>query len=229
MNCHEFDNHLQDWLDGGLSADQAAALQAHADACPDCRARVEEFRTLRAALAELPAPALSAGRAEELLRASRRRRRLHPALAAAATFLLAALILPFADWDHAGPTTGETVAITEVSVTLDRLQTVNLALSSKRALDDATMVLELPAGVELQGRPAQRVLRWHTDIEAGANRLSLPLIAHEPGVREMVARIEHGGKTQEMRIRLKANDEHESTVNAPARGELQSGASARVV
>lgn len=221
MKCSEFDNQVQDWLDGELSADRAAALQAHAEACPDCRARVEEFRTLRAALAEMPAPALSGERTERLLRASRpRRRTMQPALAAAATFALAALILPFADWDRTGPATGETAATAEVSVPVNQLRTVRLALSSQRTLDDATVMIELPPGVELQGRPAQRVLRWQTDISAGNNQLSLPLIAHEPGTGELVARIEHDGKSREMRLRLDARETGETS---PTRGGLRLG------
>lgn len=220
MKCHEFDNWMQDWIDGGLNVDQADALQAHAEACPACRARVEEFRALRAALADLPAPSLSAERAERLLAAARPRRRIHPGLAAAAALALAALVLPFVDRDRLGSPIEATTAVAEVSVPLNRLQTVRLALSSQRMLNDATVVLEIPAGIELQGRPAQRVLRWQADISAGDNRLSLPLIAHEPGVRELVARIEHDGKSQEMRIRLNA---HKDEANTPIRGELQPG------
>lgn len=218
MKCSEFDNQVQDWLDGELSADRAAALQAHAEACPDCRARAGEFRVLRAALAGLPVPALSGERAERLLKTARPRRWLHPALAAAAAFALAALVLPFADWDRTGSANGEAAATAEVSVPLNQLRTVRLALSSQRTLDDATVVLELPPGVELQGRPAQRVLRWQTNISAGNNQLSLPLIAHEPGTGELVARIEHDGKSREMRIRLNA---HNGNVSMPARERVQ--------
>lgn len=220
MKCSEFDNQVQDWLDGELNADQAAALQAHAEACPACRARAGEFRALRAALAGMPAPALSSERAERLLKTARPRRRMHPALAAAAAFALAALILPFADWNRTGPEIGEAAATAEISVPLNQLRTVRLALSSQRTLDDATVVLELPPGVELQGRPAQRVLRWQTDISAGNNQLSLPLIAYKPGTGELVARIEHDGKSREMRLRL---DARETGGISPTRGGLQLG------
>jgi hypothetical protein len=223
MQCHEFHNRLQDWLDGESSAAEADRLQTHAATCPACRARADEFRALRRALAALPAPALSAEQGERMLARARPRRRAWPmmaASAAAAAVLTAALLVPFADRDPATPSGAERAAPTaEIQVPLNRIRTVRLALSSRRTLENATVVLELPSEVTLQDRPEQRVLRWQTDIAAGNNRLSLPLIAHEAGVRELVARIEHGGKSQEMRIRLNTQE----STSSPNRGELQSG------
>ena len=42
----EWNDRLQDWLDGDLSAPEAAALQAHMADCAMCRARAEELREL---------------------------------------------------------------------------------------------------------------------------------------------------------------------------------------
>lgn len=42
----EWNDRLQDWLDGDLSASEAAALQAHLADCELCRARAEELREL---------------------------------------------------------------------------------------------------------------------------------------------------------------------------------------
>jgi anti-sigma factor RsiW len=42
----EWNDRLQEWLDGDLSASEAAALQAHMADCELCRARAEELREL---------------------------------------------------------------------------------------------------------------------------------------------------------------------------------------
>jgi anti-sigma factor RsiW len=42
----EWNERLQDWLDGDLSAPETAALQAHMADCAMCRARAEELRQL---------------------------------------------------------------------------------------------------------------------------------------------------------------------------------------
>ena len=46
-----WNDRLQDWLDGDLSASEVAALQAHMADCAMCRARAEELRELDSNLA----------------------------------------------------------------------------------------------------------------------------------------------------------------------------------
>ncbi|HXK11473.1 MAG TPA: zf-HC2 domain-containing protein [Vicinamibacteria bacterium] len=48
-------------VDGELDAETAAAVTAHLEACPSCRAQAEDERALRARLRALPAPELPAG------------------------------------------------------------------------------------------------------------------------------------------------------------------------
>jgi len=54
----EWNDRLQDWLDGDLSAADEAALQAHMTDCAMCRARADELRELDFNLASA-APRLS--------------------------------------------------------------------------------------------------------------------------------------------------------------------------
>jgi anti-sigma factor RsiW len=42
----EWNDRLQDWLDGDLDAADAAALQAHMAGCAACRARADELQAL---------------------------------------------------------------------------------------------------------------------------------------------------------------------------------------
>ena len=42
-----WNDRLQDWLDGDLTAADAAALQAHMAECAMCRARAEELQASR--------------------------------------------------------------------------------------------------------------------------------------------------------------------------------------
>lgn len=42
----EWNDRLQDWLDGDLDAADTAALQAHMADCADCRARADELQAL---------------------------------------------------------------------------------------------------------------------------------------------------------------------------------------
>ena len=72
----EWNDRLQDWLDGDLDAADTAALQAHMADCAACRARADELQAARSQPAQR-GPAPGAGRCvrREALRADRRDRR----------------------------------------------------------------------------------------------------------------------------------------------------------
>ena len=51
----EWNDRLQDWLDGDLDATETAALQAHMADCASCRARAEELQQLDRSLCRVGA------------------------------------------------------------------------------------------------------------------------------------------------------------------------------
>ncbi|HEX6928817.1 MAG TPA: zf-HC2 domain-containing protein [Gammaproteobacteria bacterium] len=55
MNCEQFNDRLDDWLDGEMPAADARILEAHAANCVACQAAVTSARRLRQAVAALPA------------------------------------------------------------------------------------------------------------------------------------------------------------------------------
>jgi anti-sigma factor (TIGR02949 family) len=97
------------FVDGELGPDSAAALAAHLEACPTCRAQAEAERALRARLRSLPAPALPEGLAARVRQASRLRPSAVAATSRWALPVAAALLVgvwlrgyaPFVAWDLA--------------------------------------------------------------------------------------------------------------------------------
>ena len=88
------------YLDGCCSADSRAALEAHMDACPACRAQYAQLRrdlTPAAPAAEDPG---TDGIARALARKMRRRKRCLRALCAVLGVLLAIIIKTFATGAH---------------------------------------------------------------------------------------------------------------------------------
>ncbi len=69
--CDEIAN--QEYLLGGLTAEESARLEAHLASCASCAREVEEFRALFAGLAELPMPPVPAGIADSVVSRLRRR------------------------------------------------------------------------------------------------------------------------------------------------------------
>ena len=57
MNCNATQKSFSAYLDGRLARAQCDAVDAHLDACPFCRQRLEESRALLRGLSSLTRPA----------------------------------------------------------------------------------------------------------------------------------------------------------------------------
>ena len=71
-------------------------------------------------------------------------------------------------------------AVPSVTMALEQPQTLNLVFSSATPLEDATMTVYLPDGVEIDGFAGQREITWMTSLKEGRNVLPLTLIATTP-------------------------------------------------
>lgn len=83
MNCREFQDGLQDWLDG---ASEPSALREHARACDVCRPDYAAARALSRGLAALPRPTLTPAAVAQLTSTVARERRARRWRVAAASF-----------------------------------------------------------------------------------------------------------------------------------------------
>jgi hypothetical protein len=89
-----------------------------------------------------------------------------------------------------------------VSMNLSEPETVRLVFAAETALEDATMTVTLPDGIELEGFPGEHEIRWETSLAEGRNLLPLTLIAKTPGGGEMRARLEHDTRDRVFRVRI---------------------------
>jgi anti-sigma factor RsiW len=71
ISCHELVELVTAYLDGALSAAEAARFEAHLESCPDCAAYVAQFAQTINALGSLPAEQLGEAALEPLLDAFR--------------------------------------------------------------------------------------------------------------------------------------------------------------
>ncbi len=93
-------------------------------------------------------------------------------------------------------------SIPGVAMTLEEPRTVNLVFASANALDEATLTVTLPDGIELAGFPGQREISWQTSLVEGKNYLPLELIALTPKGGEVLARLEHDNRGRTFRLRI---------------------------
>lgn len=92
-----------------------------------------------------------------------------------------------------------------ITMTLDEPRTVRLVFASGEALENASLTVVLPEGIELAGFPGQREITWRTSLDAGKNLLPLELIATSPLGGEVLARIEHNNRNRTFRLRIEVS------------------------
>lgn len=93
-------------------------------------------------------------------------------------------------------------AIPGISIALAEPSTVNLMFAAREPLDNATLTVLLPDGLELAGFPGQREVSWETSLAAGKNVLPLQLVATSATGGEVVARLEHKDRNRTFRLRV---------------------------
>ena len=211
MTCNRVTNHLDDYLDGGLPATDRHDVEAHLDTCPDCREVIQRERELRRALGALPVSAPSPDFFDRALQVAAREgsRDSHhrgwgwgfgTAVAAGlALWLVIGMVLQ-------RPEVEQSAQLAGVSIAMHESHTVNLVFASLEELEDATLTVQLPPGIELQGFGDRQQIRWRTNLRKGKNVLPLELVARDISGGELVARLEHGDKQRTFRVQLTVSD-----------------------
>ena len=204
MNCEAAIELLSGQVDE-RSDDRRAALE-HASACRDCHDALTAVHALR--LSSLaPVPGRRSGAVERVLAAaynpandSTSAGRLRAgtagrfwfgasiggAMAAAATFAAVTLWPGSPDPDRS--------ASPRLQLAIDEPSAVSIALTTPDALIGAEVQITLVGAVSLEGYAGQRQLSWSADLDAGANRLTLPIVATGAEGGQVVVDVVHAGK-----------------------------------
>jgi hypothetical protein len=80
-----------------------------------------------------------------------------------------------------------------VTLAVAEPHTVNLLFTSRARLDDVRFTVDLPPGIEAQGRAGVRRISWSAPLAAGNNVLPLTLVARAGGGGQLAAQLQHGG------------------------------------
>ena len=93
-----------------------------------------------------------------------------------------------------------------ISLALNETRAIDVLIDSERELQDATIRIVATGSVVLDGFENEREIGWHAHLERGSNVLSLPVVARSTGQGQLVAVIEHNGRTRRMTINLTVRD-----------------------
>ena len=210
MNCTELQTQLDDLIDGRLSSDVEGEIRTHAAGCDACRVAIERAEALSRALESLPvdpaAPGFEARILERVAAQANRQTRVLRGIgggliaACAASGLALAVLGPRVDT----PSDSAAAGMPVVAMSIDEPRTVNLVFASTSAVDDVSLTVELPMGVEIAGYAGQSEVTWRTSMQVGKNYLPLELVARDSASGELVARVKHGDAEKVFRVLVTA-------------------------
>ena len=201
MNCIEFSEQVTALTTGAMPEASRDEYLAHAKVCAGCDAAL---RGRRATLAmerlpvEQPPAELFERIATDVTR-SRPQRGTSRSFwtgaafggAVAASLLAIVLMLGVFELPADQPQT-----VAEFYVSADEPRMMHVAIEVDRALPGAEISILLTGNVEVQGFGSRRELNWSDDLDAGVNKLSLPLVASGEGGGQMVVRLSHPDSEQ---------------------------------
>ncbi len=206
MNCTELQTQVDDLIDGRLPSEVEGEIRAHAAACDACRAAIERAEALSRSLESLPvelaAPGFEARILERVAAQANRQTRVLRGIGGgliavcAASGLALAVLGPRVD----APSDRAAAALPVVTMSIDEPRTVNLVFASTSAVDDVSLTVELPMGVEIAGYAGQSEVIWRTSMQVGKNYLPLELVARDSASGELVARVRHGDAEKTFRV-----------------------------
>jgi hypothetical protein len=218
VNCKHFRSQWSRFWFKELESEEILRLQRHIGSCLRCQAYDRQMQAVISCLKGLSTPAagddLKSEQMEQLLeQAYHRYRTAARGRQALVATLLAGFIGGVLFWaavsqvrmDASYPVISHTQTIFLPS---QGVKNISLAIDSDRVVSEVTFTIELPAGVEVDGYPGQTRLSWQGQLQAGLNRLTLPLITRDQ-LREGVlkARIEYAGGGRELNLPLQPHIE----------------------
>lgn len=205
MSCEFNKDLIRALVRGSLDSEERNSTLAHIDQCDDCRSAMRGAE----ALAELAArdtskpptglfDAIVESAASQTARAPRDQRFWTGAGFGAIAASLIAVALFFGWTDN--PKQAEVAP--EFTVSLEEPRQMNLAFETDRELEGAKITILLSGSVEIDGYGPSRELSWTENLEAGVNRLSLPIIANGFDGGQIIVRLEHPQSEQVFLVRL---------------------------
>nr|WP_298719108.1 hypothetical protein [uncultured Steroidobacter sp.] len=93
-----------------------------------------------------------------------------------------------------------------ITLALNEMRDIDVLIDSERALEGATIHIVATGSVVLDGFENEREIGWQTHLARGSNVLSLPVVARSTGAGQLVAVIEHGGRTRRVIVNLTVHD-----------------------
>lgn len=209
MNCSEFRQDVDALAAGELSELSERSMREHASHCGPCAeslaAAVFVADQIKQDRSPEPDPEFETrvlGKALGHHQQKQTNRWHTPLWGSAVAAALVIGIFVGGQWSQ-GPGQGsklaEENAITPVANDEAQQKLVRLAFTSKEAVENVTLTLELPPNMELAPFPGRHRVSWKVSLKPGDNLLALPVNILFPGEGSLVAHLGEGEKRKTFR------------------------------
>lgn len=209
MKCERIVELLTGAVEDGTAEERRIASE-HVAACEDCRQAVAAVHALR--LASLaPVPTSRPGAFERAMaQATRQPARAGRARApfwlgvgvgvalAASVAVAVVMFMP-----RSAPDTGLT-GTPQLLLALNEPHDLSISLTSEAALMDAEIFVTLSGAVGLNGYEGRRQLQWRTDLDAGTNQLTLPIVTTGSEGGQVLVEVVHADRHRTFLVDVRA-------------------------
>jgi hypothetical protein len=208
MTCEQLTENFDDYMDGELDACESDVLDEHLAACDTCANSVRRERRIRDVMrlyAKVTVPQRDDAWFDHAVSQAAVAGAKHEGRTTWFRGFASAAVIAVALWGITSilsESPSETIPqpVPAVSMTLDLPQTVNLVFSSETEMKDATLRLQLPPGIRLEGFEGQRQIAWTTALRAGKNVLPLRLVATSRQGGVVLATLRHESEDRAFRL-----------------------------
>ena len=206
MKCESVAERMTSLAAGTLSDEQRHACMDHIAGCRDCDDALQgaiAMHTVRSQQTDAAPQGLFERVMRRTLDASKRQtsgQRFWLGAGFGGAIAASLLAVAFALGMLTVPAQPE---VAEFMLSTEEARPMHVAIEADRPLQDATISILLSGDVQLEGFGDRRELSWTEDLDAGINKLTLPLKAVGESGGQLVVRLSHPDSEQLFVVYLK--------------------------
>jgi hypothetical protein len=184
MNCEQFEQLIDDFQQSTLDLTQNSHADEHLQTCQQCKLALLIHNDYKYQMHTFRAPEPKPGAIGKLMYKAREANKQHYNSQQhtftqgfiAASILALILIAGLSLLNNIEPTPG---AITQNAEKLSYQQVV-VVINVPTNMPDASLALQIPDSIELDGFDGMSLVKWQVNLQRGANKLILPVVI-KPG------------------------------------------------
>lgn len=205
MKCEFLADKLTMLAAGDLPEDEHRSCMNHIATCEDCSDAFQGVIAMHT-MRSLPAESAPAGMFERVMSRTVEQHETGQRFWLGAGFggAIAASLLAVA-FALGMLTIPEKPEVAEFYVSMDESRPMHVAIEADRPLQDAKISILLSGDVRIDGFGDRRELSWTDDLDAGVNKLTLPLVAIGADGGQMIVRLDHPDSEQLFVVQLRTD------------------------